>query len=381
MDDACVSGAAHRSTEGAAWLGAAQVLLLATAFGRVRRQPEGRRLLLAAAVFFVWALGPYLTIAGHNTALLLPQSFFKFVPILSNARIPARALTVVLLMLALCGAMALASIGSHKRRIIALTALAIAMLDSWPRANPHRRPRTAVALCRIAHATSRRGPRGSTGHTGQFWHARIPGPPGAVLSNDSRTPTRGWNGDPPLAAPARAYEDDPVLGALLDLSERKQAKAPTPCRDTLACAVRYVVINERRTSDPLRAFVEQTFDLELLEQNGGRTLYRVTALSRVTALFRINDRVPPAVATKGPRRTRRRKRRSTKECGRLSHSFSSDTVSEDLAGSSQRTRRPTVTIAAARNRRGRHGGHVGKPHERGRGVIRGGVRTRGDRIQ
>lgn len=266
-------------TEGAAWLGIAQIVLLVVAFKRLRTEPEGRRLLLAAAVFFVWALGPYLTIAGQNSALLLPQSFFKFVPILSNARIPTRALTVVLLMLALFGAMALASLPSQRRRTLGLAALAVVLLDAWPRANPvvpverpplyetlRSQPAGAVLEVPLGTRDSFQK-RGFLDHQVLFYQTLHEHPivGGTVSRLSPRT--------------IRAYDEDPILGPLLDLSEGKPpAAAQANCSDSLACVVRYVVIDENLASEAARQFIGNTFSLEKLEQNGARVLYRVDGL-------------------------------------------------------------------------------------------------------
>jgi hypothetical protein len=81
-----------------------------------------------------------------------------------------------------------------------------------------------------------------------------------------------------------AFDGDVVLRRILDLSEVRAPVAADsgtvlePCARSLACAVRYVVIDEARASTPLREFVAQAFVLEPIERNGERELLRVTGM-------------------------------------------------------------------------------------------------------
>ena len=52
---------------------------------------------MVAVVFVAWALGPNLMIGGIDAGLPLPQTLARFVPLVSNARIPGRAMVVVYL--------------------------------------------------------------------------------------------------------------------------------------------------------------------------------------------------------------------------------------------------------------------------------------------
>jgi hypothetical protein len=81
--------------EQSAWVGLVLPIWL-IALGRRRPpDPEERRWLAMAGVFGVWALGPYLTVLGHETGILLPQAIAHFVPVINNARIPGRAMVMV----------------------------------------------------------------------------------------------------------------------------------------------------------------------------------------------------------------------------------------------------------------------------------------------
>src|SRR5207247_2144619 len=55
---------------------------------------------IVAIGFLVWALGPFLTVAGHDTGLKLPETLVRWVPFVANARMPGRAMSGVFLALA-----------------------------------------------------------------------------------------------------------------------------------------------------------------------------------------------------------------------------------------------------------------------------------------
>ena len=95
--------------ESSAWLGLGPILLLVMALRRAPLTEEIRRWLAIAALFGIWALGPYLMVLGHNTGLLLPQALAHVIPLVNNARIPARALVVCALAMAIVIAAALSS--------------------------------------------------------------------------------------------------------------------------------------------------------------------------------------------------------------------------------------------------------------------------------
>jgi len=72
------------------------------------------------------------------------------------------------------------------------------------------------------------------------------------------------------------------VSRLLDLSEGLPA-APikpgdTPCQSSLACSVKYIVVDKTLASGELIAFVADSFSLKRIEQSGASTLYAVTAV-------------------------------------------------------------------------------------------------------
>jgi hypothetical protein len=102
--------------EAIAWVGIVPLLLLF--FTRSGGQPteDVRIWRIVAIVFVVWALGPFLIVAGFDTGLKLPEILARFVPFVANARMPGRAMVVVFMALAVLLAAALAG-GSRAARL------------------------------------------------------------------------------------------------------------------------------------------------------------------------------------------------------------------------------------------------------------------------
>ena len=87
--------------EAIAWIGIVPLLLLLLAArGGERADGDVRPWRTVAIVFLAWALGPFLTVAGFDTGLKLPELLARFVPLVANARMPGRAMVVVYMALA-----------------------------------------------------------------------------------------------------------------------------------------------------------------------------------------------------------------------------------------------------------------------------------------
>lgn len=272
-------------SESAVWIGVAPLALLFFAVGRRRLSPAVNAYLWIGAVFFVWSLGPYLRIFGYNTAFMMPQTFLRFVPVLANARIPGRAFTVVALMVAVIGALGLAAIESSQRRRVARLALALVVLDFWPMPHPSTpidHPGIYAILNGLPAGTLLEipigvrdgfGQRGNLDHMSLFYQTihHHPQVGGFVARLSSRIKA--------------AYEADPILGPLLDLSEGLPLKPRSAdCRDSLLCPVRYVVVNDGQASRDLVAFVNDTFVLTPVQREGRRTLFTVDGLRGCTCV-------------------------------------------------------------------------------------------------
>ena len=271
--------------EGAAWLGLAPLLMLVVAIRGFRARADVQTCLSIGGFFFVWSLGPYLRVLGYNTGLMLPETILRVIPIAANARIPGRAFVVVQLMVALVGSIALAGIRERNRRrgaMLAALAIAVVLLDYWPA------PRLVTAINVLRLYTTLRtlppgivlevplgvrdgfGSRGDLDHRVLFYQMvhEHPQMGGFVARLSKRT--------------ASAYESDPIVGSILDLSEHLPATRTVeagPCRASLACSVRYVIVDSAAASSDLDTFVKQSFSLRLLEQDGARSLSIVDSVT------------------------------------------------------------------------------------------------------
>ncbi len=266
--------------EGTAWLGLAPVLLLIVAIRRLGTRSDAQVYLWIAGVFLIWSLGPYLRVFGANTAFMLPQTFVRFVPGIGNARIPGRAIVVVQLMIAVLGAMTIASFGRSPRgTAIGVVAVIAVALECWPRPHPFlplersmlyasmKTMPPGVVLEIPLGIVDGTATRGSLDYRVLFYQTLHEHPQmGGVVSRMSPR-TRA------------AFDADPIVGPILDLSEgrapRRDTSPEPPCRTSLACGVRYVVATERAASDALSAFVTASFSLQTLAREDGRTLYLV----------------------------------------------------------------------------------------------------------
>jgi hypothetical protein len=87
--------------ESIGWLGIAPMILLGLTSGIWRGERRLRVWRILGLLFGIWALGPFLTIGGFDTGLKLPAILLRFVPLVSNARMPGRAIVVVYMAVAL----------------------------------------------------------------------------------------------------------------------------------------------------------------------------------------------------------------------------------------------------------------------------------------
>lgn len=107
--------------EVSAWVGLGFMCLLVIAVRGAESTLELRRWLGITAVFVVWALGPFLSVLARNTGILLPQALVHVVPIINNARMPGRAMGMVVLGTLVVLALAM----SRRRRAIPTWALSL----------------------------------------------------------------------------------------------------------------------------------------------------------------------------------------------------------------------------------------------------------------
>jgi succinate dehydrogenase hydrophobic anchor subunit len=263
--------------ESVTWLGLVPLLLVAYAAVRLRSQAEVQRWLWVLALFGVWALGPYVMAFGTNTGFMLPQALMRFVPILSNARIPGRAFVMVALAVAMLAALALASL-PRRRAALAAIAAALISIDLWPGHPP------LTSLDRPAiYDTLRAQPPGAVlelplgirdgfGEQGHLDHRVLfyqtlhehPLAGGFV----ARLSPRLW----------QAYDADPLFGPLLSQPRPQPPPAgPVHTPANLSCAIRYVVM-PRDLPAATRELMNSAAQLERIAApaDDARELYRIT---------------------------------------------------------------------------------------------------------
>ena len=297
-------------TEGVAWVGVIPALLLCFAWRRKGTRRTAGPWLATGGVFLLWSLGPFLTVLGANAGLILPHAFLRLVPILSNARVPGRAIVLVFLALAVVSAIAVADMRRRSRRWstgAAAALLAAIVFDYLAAPFPlHRLDRPALykTLAGVeGQGTLLELPLGVAdavfGVEG-FWDPRL-----LFYQSIHGRPLVGGAMSRLPRSIAEAHVQAPVIGALLRLSSGapltdRDAELPAPA---VAAAlrrfgVRWVVLNRRHAPPDLIRYVETMLPLRLRERDGMRELYVVA-----------DDSAPEAGTATGARAGERQPRR------------------------------------------------------------------------
>jgi hypothetical protein len=267
--------------EQTAWLSPGMLALCAVALRRRRESPAGRPWIAVAIIFGMWAVGPYLVAFGRSLPIILPATLVRFIPVVSNARVPGRTIVLVYLagsMLAACGFQLLRQSG-QRRLAFVLAGLAIADLA------PARPPVLTVDRPSIYDTLRARpepgavcevplGIRDSFGVTGLFdpwslWHQTI----------HERAMAGGFVSR--LAPRIRlGYLDAPVLGSLLRLSaggslDAEPVIAPSVAVDALKSdGFRFVVLDRNAAAPGLVEYVRR-LGLSRIGDDGRRELFVV----------------------------------------------------------------------------------------------------------
>jgi hypothetical protein len=284
------------AVERVGWIGPA-VIVLAVMSVRNPRNRSAPAWLLIAATFGIWSLGPYLLAAGRTIWVLLPATLIRFIPLVSNARIPSRAMVVVYLALAVLAAFGWLALRDRKGgtgwRAAMLVLLAIDLWPAHPLVHPIDRPAAYDALRAQPEASGvlcelPMGLRDGFGEIGRLdtrvlLYQAIHGRPitgGFVARLGPRT--------------QNAFERDPILGPLLRLSggaplDREPAPDRKSAGDMLARhGIRYVMVNRITASPALLSFVAANLPLRAVAEDQERTLYAVEIAARGS---------PPSVPT------------------------------------------------------------------------------------
>ena len=268
--------------EAVGWIGIVPLVVLLNGKGRWADREEARRWKLVTAVFAIFALGPFLTLAGVDLGLPLPQALARFVPLVENARMPGRAMVGVYMSLGVLMALRLAALEGGWNRPAAqwalIALLAVDYLNAPVPLTALDRPSVYEHLASIDDVGSvievpfGIGDGLSVGVGDQnrrkLYYATIHGHP----------LVGGYIGRMPRGV-AEAYDAMPIVGNLLRLSSGRDAvQEETP----LVLPFRYLVLDAGTASPELIDYVRSTLDLDLIASADGKTLYAVQGTKQVT---------------------------------------------------------------------------------------------------
>ncbi|MCU1383488.1 MAG: hypothetical protein JWL71_2185 [Acidobacteria bacterium] len=259
------------------WLGIvpAALLILMAVRRRTFAGSETRAWWIVAIAFAVFALGPFLTIAGVDTGLKLPEILLRYVPFAANARMPGRAMVGVYMAAGMLAARCLANANGRLRSpAVQWLLVGLVVFEYWDAPilmTPLDRPAVYVALAAAPPGAVCEVPFGigdglSVGIGSQervaLYYATV----------HEHPLVGGYIGRMPADAQGR-YEAMAVAGTLLRLSDRQPAPTPaiegrTPCR--------YLVVNRSAMSSALSSYIGQ-LPLQKLATDRERDLYRVNS--------------------------------------------------------------------------------------------------------
>ena len=274
--------------EQVAWLGPAVIALGYMAWRNARDQAYVKYWFVVGLLFGVWAVGPYIVAGGRTLWVLLPATLVRYVPVVANARIPARAMVVVYLAAGMLAATGWQSLRRQSKTVVGSLLLAVLAIDYWPGPAPVVRldhPAVYDALSREPEhgivCELPLGIRDGFGEVGQM-DMRV-----MAYQTIHNRPLAG--GFVARLAPRvrRAYEDDPAWRVLIDLSSGAPLSSAVLDGATVAArlfdqGVRHLVINRRTASSTLLAYVG-SMPLQPVAQDEERTLYRLASSAAVAS--------------------------------------------------------------------------------------------------
>jgi len=268
--------------EAISWLGVVPIIWLALTRSHWVSRSDARPFIVVGIVFLIWSLGPYLLVAGVNTGLILPETLLRFVPIVSNARIPGRAFIMVVLAASVFLALVVSAMPPARRRSAAALLGALVLIDLFAVPLPTTRLTTPGIYQELAAMPPGAlievplgirdgfGEEGALDHRVLFYQS-VHGKPlvGGFVARVAD----------PMKAP---YRDVPFLKALLMLSaggdlndpvaRAGQADAARYCREH---GIRYLMLNTMTAPSALQVWVSGLPGFKFVRMQDGRQLFVV----------------------------------------------------------------------------------------------------------
>jgi len=257
--------------EQVAWIGVVPAAILLSGIWRSCESGAARRWVWLTALFLVWSLGSFLLIGGIDTGLPLPQLLGRVTPILSNARMPGRAIVMVQLGVAMLCAVQIARRGWQAPIIAALIAAGI--IDTTALPFPmFRTDLSAVVDDRVRSSEPGivvelpLGIRDGLDTIGRFDHRAL------IHQTLHSQPIAGGAVARLASSVKHAFTTNPAFVALMGspLGELPDNLAT----DLRKAGVRYVVVNRDAMTGDAGASLKER-GLRLLVTDGARELYAV----------------------------------------------------------------------------------------------------------
>lgn len=257
--------------ERSAWLGVVPIALAMVAMRGQQRHAASRWLLVGAGAL-LWTFGPHLTLAGQQSGMMLPQALLRYLPIVSNARIPGRALAVVYLALAVLSGVGLSRLRRQGLGQWGTAALfAVLTLDFMPMPFPLLAlsgPDAATRMPGILNTLRERPERGAVcplplglrdgfGEIGTLDHR--------VLFDQTIHERPIVGGFVARLSPSvrQRYQADPLISSLLQLSAgsnpdaSRLADRDSAARSMQDLGIRFFVLDREHASIDLIRYAEQ----------------------------------------------------------------------------------------------------------------------------
>jgi hypothetical protein len=236
----------------------------------------------------LWALGPFLCVAGTDVGLPLPQLIQRFIPILSNARMPGRAMAVAYLGLAMLAAIGISALKRSRPRAahaVGPLMCAALLLEFLPAPFPLTRlqiPALYSSLSELGDGAILELPfgiRDGFGEQGRLDHwtlyyQTVHGRPlvgGFVARLGPTLKTR--------------YAEAPILSSLLQLSSSRPLTSKQVARDRSLAAqllndwhIAAIIVRRNDASRPLRDYVTSVLPADIVSSDGQRDMFIVRRL-------------------------------------------------------------------------------------------------------